>query len=139
MSAPPMTVLQVSTEEEAAIRAAVRGAGGAEMVIAGRHIYGVDAGEGGARNLTLMGLPTGRIEQLFLTHFHSDHIDGLGPMLLLRWAGVLVCRTWVRTVVDGTGRALLLAGAGAAEGLATDLAADVAAMAGRAAISALLP
>lgn len=67
---------------------------------------------------------------------------------LLRWAGVLVCRTWVRTVVDGTGRALLLAaepaagllaGAGTAEGLATDLAADVAAMAGRAAISALLP
>lgn len=63
-------------------------AGPCTMVIAGRHIYVVDAGEGGARNLTLMGLPTGRIEQLFLTHFHSDHIDGLGPMLLLRWAGV---------------------------------------------------
>jgi ribonuclease Z len=57
------------------------------MVIAGRHIYVVDAGEGGARNLTLMGLPTGRIERLFLTHFHSDHIDGIGPMLLLRWSG----------------------------------------------------
>ena len=62
-------------------------AGPCTMVIAGRHIYVVDAGEGGARNLTLMGLPTGRIERLFLTHFHSDHIDGLGPMLLLRWSG----------------------------------------------------
>jgi ribonuclease Z len=63
-------------------------AGPCTMVIAGRHIYVVDAGEGGARNLTLMGLPTGRIERLFLTHFHSDHIDGLGPMLLLRWSGL---------------------------------------------------
>jgi ribonuclease Z len=62
-------------------------AGPCTMVIAGPHIYVVDAGEGGARNLTLMGLPTGRIERLFLTHFHSDHIDGLGPMLLLRWSG----------------------------------------------------
>lgn len=62
-------------------------AGPCTMVIAGTHIYVVDAGEGGARNLTLMGLPTGRIERLFLTHFHSDHIDGLGPMLLLRWSG----------------------------------------------------
>jgi ribonuclease Z len=62
-------------------------AGPCTMVIAGTHIFVVDAGEGGARNLTLMGLPTGRIERLFLTHFHSDHIDGLGPMLLLRWSG----------------------------------------------------
>ena len=62
-------------------------AGPCTMVIAGAHIYVVDAGEGGARNLTLMGLPTGRIERLFLTHFHSDHIDGLGPLLLLRWSG----------------------------------------------------
>jgi ribonuclease Z len=57
------------------------------MVIAGKRIFVVDAGEGGARNLMLMGLPVGRIERLFLTHYHSDHIDGLGPMMLLRWAG----------------------------------------------------
>ena len=62
-------------------------AGPCTMVIAGTHIYVVDAGEGGARNLLLMGLPIGRIERLFLTHFHSDHIDGLGPMMLLRWSG----------------------------------------------------
>jgi len=62
-------------------------AGPCTMVIAGRHIFVVDAGEGGGRNLARMGLPVGRIERLFLTHFHSDHIDGLGPMLLLRWSG----------------------------------------------------
>jgi ribonuclease Z len=62
-------------------------AGPCTMVIAGNRLFVVDAGEGGARNLTLMGLPTGRIERLFLTHFHSDHIDGMGPLLLLRWSG----------------------------------------------------
>jgi ribonuclease Z len=62
-------------------------AGACTLIIAGKHIFVVDAGEGGARNIALMGIPTARIERLFLTHFHSDHIDGLGPMMLLRWAG----------------------------------------------------
>lgn len=62
-------------------------AGACTVVIAGKAMFVVDAGEGGARNIALMGLPNGRIEALFLTHFHSDHIDGLGPMMLLRWTG----------------------------------------------------
>lgn len=62
-------------------------AGACNIVIAGKHIFVVDAGEGGARNIAMMGVPTGRIEALFLTHYHSDHIDGLGPMMLLRWTG----------------------------------------------------
>lgn len=60
-------------------------AGPCTAVIAGRHVFVVDAGEGGARNLALMGVPLGRVERLFLTHFHSDHIDGIGPLFLLRW------------------------------------------------------
>lgn len=62
-------------------------AGACTVVIAGRRVFVVDAGEGGARNLQLMGISPARIERLFLTHFHSDHIDGLGPMALLRWTG----------------------------------------------------
>ncbi len=62
-------------------------AGPCTIIIAGRHIYQVDAGEGGTRKLSQLGLPIGRIEGLFLTHFHSDHIDGLGPLMLLRWSG----------------------------------------------------
>ncbi len=62
-------------------------AGPCTLVIAGKQLILVDAGEGGARNLSLMGMPTGRISQLMLTHFHSDHIDGLGPLMLLRWTG----------------------------------------------------
>lgn len=62
-------------------------AGSCTAVIAGKHLFVVDAGEGGARNISLMGLPITRIEALFITHFHSDHIDGIGQMMLLRWTG----------------------------------------------------
>ncbi|AJA08842.1 metallo-beta-lactamase family protein [Sphingopyxis fribergensis] len=55
------------------------------VVIAGKAMVVVDAGEGAARNIAQMGLPNARIKALFLTHFHSDHIDGMGPMMLLRW------------------------------------------------------
>ncbi len=56
-------------------------------VIGGQTMVVVDAGTGGARNLQRTGFVPGRIEALFLTHFHSDHIDGLGEMALLRWTG----------------------------------------------------
>ena len=56
-------------------------------VIAGKLIFVVDAGTGGARNLSRMQVPTGRIAAVLLTHFHSDHIDGLGELGLLRWVG----------------------------------------------------
>lgn len=62
-------------------------AGACTAIIAGKRIFVVDAGEGGARNISLMGIPNGKIAGLFLTHFHSDHMDGLGPMMLLRWTG----------------------------------------------------
>lgn len=62
-------------------------AGPCNVVIAGTHMYIVDAGEGAARNIAQMGLPMARVEGLFLTHFHSDHIDGMGPVLLMRWTG----------------------------------------------------
>lgn len=55
-------------------------------VIAGRHVFVVDAGEGGPRTLALMGVQPARIDGVLLTHFHSDHIGGLGELLLQRWA-----------------------------------------------------
>ncbi len=60
-------------------------AGPCNVVIAGRHVFVVDAGEGSGRNINVMGLPLGRIEGVFLTHFHSDHIDGMGPLMMMRW------------------------------------------------------
>lgn len=56
-------------------------------VIAGRTLVVVDAGTGGARTLQRLGFSRGQVEAVFLTHFHSDHIDGLGEMAMLRWTG----------------------------------------------------
>jgi ribonuclease Z len=54
-------------------------------VVAGNRLFIVDAGTDGLRNLGRMGYPTGGIEAVFLTHFHSDHIDGLGELATIRW------------------------------------------------------
>jgi ribonuclease Z len=56
-------------------------------VVAGSTLFVVDAGAAAARSLALMGLPPDRTAAVFLTHFHSDHIDGLGELALQRWAG----------------------------------------------------
>jgi ribonuclease Z len=56
-------------------------------VIAGKRLFIVDVGTGSSRNLSRMRIPQGQIEAIFLTHFHSDHIDGLGEVQLQRWVG----------------------------------------------------
>lgn len=56
-------------------------------IVAGRTLLVVDSGTGGARNMQRLGVPPGQVAAVFLTHFHSDHIDGLGELALLRWAG----------------------------------------------------
>ena len=90
-------------------------AGPCSAVIAGDRLFIVDAGEGSARNLGFMGLPASKIEAIFLTHFHSDHIDGLGPFMLQRWGlGTLSTPTpvygptGVDKVVDGFRAAYVL-------------------------------
>ncbi|MEX1664653.1 MBL fold metallo-hydrolase [Zhongshania arctica] len=61
--------------------------GPCSVVIAGDRMFVVDAGTDGMRNIMRMGYPFGQIEAVFLTHFHSDHLDGLGEMATIRWAG----------------------------------------------------
>ena len=56
-------------------------------VVAGKRLFVVDSGTDGVRNLGRMGYLPGTIQGVFLTHFHSDHIDGLGEMGTLRWTG----------------------------------------------------
>lgn len=56
-------------------------------VVAGQRLFVVDAGDGAARNLQRMALTAGRVEAVLLTHFHSDHIDGLGALMLQHWVG----------------------------------------------------
>jgi len=56
----------------------VHRAGPCVAVLAGRHFFIVDAGEGSTRNVLLMNLPVGKADAILLTHFHSDHIADLG-------------------------------------------------------------
>lgn len=60
-------------------------AGPCNIVIAGKQVFVVDIGEGGNRNINLMGVNPADISALLLTHYHSDHIDGLGPLQLFHW------------------------------------------------------
>ena len=83
-------------------------------VLAGESLYVVDTGAGSARVATLGRLPLERLEAVFLTHFHSDHIAALPEFNLNSW---VAGRPWplavfgppgVSEVVDGLNAAYRL-------------------------------
>lgn len=87
-------------------------AGPCVAVIAGQQVLIVDSGSGSARQLAPSGISAGKIAAVLLTHFHSDHIDGLGELLMQRWGnGAHVSPTpvlgppGVEQVVEGFNRA----------------------------------
>lgn len=60
-------------------------AGPCLAVLAGSQAFIFDSGSGSIRKLGRMGFPMGKLQAVFLTHLHSDHIDGLGEALLQGW------------------------------------------------------
>jgi ribonuclease Z len=60
-------------------------AGPCLAVLAGNDAFIFDAGSGSIRKLGRMGFPMERLRAAFLTHLHSDHIDGLGELMLQAW------------------------------------------------------
>lgn len=65
---------------------APKASGPCVAVVADGQLFIVDAGTDGLRNLGRMSYPAGQVRAVFLTHFHSDHIDGLGELATIRWA-----------------------------------------------------
>lgn len=60
-------------------------AGPCLAVLAGNQAFVFDSGSGSIRKLQRMGFPMPKLRAVFLTHLHSDHIDGLGELLLQAW------------------------------------------------------
>ena len=55
------------------------------LVEAGDQTLVFDAGRGAAQRLAQLGIPFGRINAVFLTHLHSDHVVGLPDLWLTGW------------------------------------------------------
>jgi ribonuclease Z len=76
-------------------------------VIAGGEFVMVDAGPGSWEVLDLANLPIGRLSAVLLTHFHSDHIGGLGEAMTQSW---IAGRTQPLPVYGPDGVARVVAG-----------------------------
>lgn len=61
----------------------------AQAIVVDDRVYLVDCGDGVARQLTLARLPFSRLRTILITHQHSDHIAGYGPLLLVAWPSAL--------------------------------------------------
>jgi ribonuclease BN (tRNA processing enzyme) len=59
----------------------------AQAIVVDDRVYLVDCGDGVARQLALARLPMRNLRAVFITHQHSDHNAGYGPLFLLGWAG----------------------------------------------------
>lgn len=59
----------------------------AQAIVVGDRVYLVDCGDGVARQLALAHLPLRQLRAVFITHQHSDHNAGYGPLFLLGWTG----------------------------------------------------
>jgi len=54
-------------------------------VVTPDHFYLIDSGAGSTENINRLRLPTGRLQGLLLTHFHSDHIAEIYEVNLGSW------------------------------------------------------
>ena len=61
----------------------------AQAIVVGDRIYLVDCGDVVARQLALAKLPVRQLQAVFITHQHSDHNAGYGPLFLLGWTAGL--------------------------------------------------
>ncbi len=54
-------------------------------IIAGGKFILFDAGDGCAHTLERLNLPINLVDTVFLTHYHSDHVNGLGHLISHTW------------------------------------------------------
>ena len=54
-------------------------------VIAGGCFVVFDAGENAVRTMEALQLPINKLTDVFITHWHSDHFEGLGQLINRSW------------------------------------------------------
>ncbi|QXD25274.1 MBL fold metallo-hydrolase [Opitutia bacterium ISCC 51] len=59
--------------------------GAGTLIKAGDKYLLVDCGRGVTQRLWQLGVPLGRVDGLFVTHLHSDHVIGIPDLLLTGW------------------------------------------------------
>jgi len=59
--------------------------GGAQLITSGDDAIVIDMGWGAARRLIASGFPLARVNAIFFTHMHSDHITDLPDLMIMRW------------------------------------------------------
>ena len=55
------------------------------LVAAGGKLFLFDVGDGALRSLSASRIPVNDLEQVFVTHFHSDHFNDLGALINAGW------------------------------------------------------
>jgi ribonuclease Z len=83
--------------------------GPSTLVEAGSQTLLFDAGRGVPIRMMQLNIPLGRIDALFLTHYHSDHTSGLPDIWLTGWLGIGQ-RTGPLHVIGPEGAKALMAG-----------------------------
>lgn len=61
----------------------------AQAIIVGHRVLVVDCGEGVPHQLVRAGIPVEHVDDVLITHHHSDHNGSYGNLLLTAWAGGL--------------------------------------------------
>jgi ribonuclease BN (tRNA processing enzyme) len=57
----------------------------ANALVVGDRVYLVDCGDRCLVQLAAAHIPLARVQAIFITHYHQDHVGGLMPLLGIRW------------------------------------------------------
>ena len=71
------------------------------LVQVGGHTLLFDSGRGVTQRLFTLKIPLGKIDHVFLTHLHSDHVVGIHDLWLSGWLGAPWARRKGPFVITG--------------------------------------